>query len=113
LKGVRLVISDAHEGLKQAIGTVREDVFGGLLEDGSGAREARAQATQVGSPQANNLAAWDAGLRTSSAWHSRRSFREPPSADGKRAERVEHLSARCRRESPTWQNDIVNTLSRR
>lgn len=36
-----------------------------------------------------------------------------PSADGKRAERVEHLIGCCRRESPIWRSDTVSTFSRR
>jgi hypothetical protein len=58
-------------------------------------------------------AAWDVGLRTSSAWRSRHSSREhrqptvnPPTA-------WSTSSARCRRESRTWRNDIVITFSRR
>ena len=59
------------------------------------------------------LAAWDAGLRTSSAWHSRRSFREHRQPTVNEPNGWSTSSARCRRESPTWQSDIVSTFSRR
>jgi len=60
-----------------------------------------------------HLAAWDADLRTSSAWHSRRSFREHPQPMVNEPNGWSTSSARCRRESPTWQSDIVSTFSRR
>ena len=59
-----------------------------------------------------HLAAWDAGLRTSSAWHSRRSFREHRQPTVNERNGWSTSSARCRRESPTWQSDIVSTFSR-
>ena len=60
-----------------------------------------------------HLAAWDADLRTSSAWHSRRSFREHRQPTVNEPNGWSTSSARCRRESPTWQSDIVSTFSRR